>query len=596
MRGSVLGNNQSKNEYSKLVFITVTLLATTLVLQLHQILSRIRIGFGLTDEAYGLSFAFDRGKNGQSGETALFSDVTSIFLSLVNYDVYSFRLVGLILILILVAFLARVNWRIHRLNQSKTWLLDTLILSATILTIPINFRYLLITPSYQWIVLTLSIFIIILIIMMVTFEEKNIVVFGVLSLSIFCVTLARPTSGIMIWILVIVYTFFNAGVYRLYVFTILNVILVLLFSTYTLINWFAVKSFAERYVYLRYLDPKGSNLVSEIWDVGISLFFVWSIFFAGHLIFREVLVDKFSKRLIRKAFLTFLYIVILSLLVLKGLISSADIPHLLLITYSFLMGGLFALNRGGKTNIGFLLLTSAPVLTQFGSNTSASYLVSPLMISLTLFTYLTRRNESTVSIKKDYSFEGVKGGVQILLSISLFCFVASQSTASYETHLPSRDLVKDSVSGLYYSSKKLNNIQEFRRQAGQSGDYTGQKILDLSFWHPGAILYLGGLQYPFAIDNKVFRNTLDLQFDKVMSQIESISSKKLPPIIVETNLMGPISRCLKLSEYIVDPELRNLIISNSFDPKVLNSAVYVSDEVDVTLYPSNIAYLVPCKL
>ena len=596
MTGQRTNGHQSRNKYSKLVFIALILLSSTLVIQLYQILSRSRIGFGLTDEAYGLSFAVDRAKNGQSGNTPLFSDVTSIFLSLVNFNIYYFRLVGLILISILIAFLVRAFMRIHRLRDSKIWLPDILLLSVTFLTIPANFRYLLITPSYQWIVLTLSIFVVLLILLMVNFEIKNISLFAVLSLSIFCVALARPTSGIMIWLLVLLYTYLNAGTYGRYVFNILNVILVILFSFYILANWFAVKSFAESYAYLRHLDPKGSNLLNEIWDVGISLFFVWSIFFVGHLTFRRALVDERTRTLIRKTVLAFLYIVILASLVLKGLISSADIPHLLLMIYAFLTGGLFALKKGGKTNLGILLLTSAPVLTQFGSNTSASYLVSPLMISLTLFASFSRNVQSSVIIKKGYSLEGVKIGTQILLSISLLCFVVSQSTASYETHLPSKNLMKDSVSGLYYSPKKLENIQEFRRQAKQSGEYTGQRILDLSFWHPGAILYLGGLQYPFGIDNKVFRSTLDLQIDRSVRKIKLQSSKQLPPIIVETSMTVPIAKCLKLSEYIDDSELRNLIILNSFDPNVLNSAVYISDRVDVTLYPRNLAYLVPCKL
>jgi hypothetical protein len=202
----------------------------------------------------------------------------------------------------------------------------------------------------------------------------------------------------------------------------------------------------------------------------------------------------------------------------------------------------------------------------------------------------------SIAKEKEFRFESVYAGAQMFLSISLLGFVISQSAASYETHLPSNKLVKDSVSGLYYSPKKLANIQGFRSQADRSGSYTGQKILDLSFWHPGVILYLGGLQFPSVIDNKVFRDTLDLQLSKTVGQLGSSSSKVSPPMIVETSLTLPLRKCLKLSEYIEDRELRNLIIRNDFNPNVLNSAIYLSDEVDLTLHPKNIAYLVPCKL
>lgn len=595
MKEQGMSRHKTWGKSSKSVFIVVIILSLTLMLQLHQILIRTRIGYGLTDEAYGLSSAIDRAKNGQSRNTALFSDITSIFLSFVNFNVHYFRLVGLVLIFILIAFSVTVFVQIHRLTNSKTSLRDQLLLSAIILTIPVNFRYLLITPSYQWIVLVFSIFVVLLTIVMVNFEIRNIAIFVVLSMSIFCVTLARPTSGIMIWLLVLIYTYLNARTFRSYAFYKLNIILSMLLSCYIFANWYAVKSFAERYIYLRYLDPNGSNVLNEIWDVAISLFFVWSIFFVGRFAFRIALSDEFGRTSIRKVILVFLYIVVLIYFFLKGFISSADVPHLLFIVYAFLIGGLFAFKGGGKTNAGILLLTSAPILTQFGSNTSASYLVSPLLISLTLYTFFARHSQSSGFIKKEYSFQGIHVGVQVVLSISLLCFIVSQSTSSYETHLPSKNLVKDSVSDLYYSPKKLDNIQEFRRQAEQSGEYTGQKILDLSFWHPGAILYLGGLQYPFAIDNKVFRSTLGLQVDKVLTQIKSKNSMSLSPIIVETSTRFPSAKCLKLSEYIDDSELRNLIIRNNFNPDVLNSAVYVSDKVDVTLYPRNIAYLTPCK-
>ena len=160
--------------------------------------------------------------------------------------------------------------------------------------------------------------------------------------------------------------------------------------------------------------------------------------------------------------------------------------------------------------------------------------------------------------------------------------------------MPSNELEKDPVSSLYYSPQKLQSIKSFREAAGLNGQFTGERILDLSFWHPGAILYLGGLQFPHVVNNKVFRKTLYLQVEATIKQVQNLESSKTPPMIIETVKSGVIDGCSDLSDFVEDTELRFLLKSLEFNPRVLNKAIYISDPVDLTLYPKNIAYLVPC--
>ncbi len=594
---------QSNNKYQSLVKsiakfenISHLLIVITLLIQFNQIFSRAKIGFGLTDEAYGLSNAVDRAKNGQTGSTALFADITSPVLALVNFNVYYFRLVGVVILGLLCVLLAGFNLFSKQEFHRKSKAFTVLLLSVMIFTIPMNFRYLLITPSYQWIVLVFSILSVLLTLVIIDLRSDKFVLSFLLSLSIFTVTLARPTSGIVIWLLVNIYLFFERDIKKNKRIYQINSFLIMVFVTYTILNWTTLKSFVFKYMNLKHVDPNGSNLINEILDVAYALVFIWSIFYIGRLIVKLFLLpyklESHSKKI--KSFIVILFLSVYPIWHIAFVFR--DLSHVLLSSYAFLLGVLVIINNQSALNFRMLLLSSAPVLTQFGSNTSASYLISPFLISLTIYSIFSSNEiEGARLVPETSRRENIQNGIKALLCLSLMLLVLSQSKFSYETDLPGKNLVKDPVSSLYYSSQKLERIQEFRRDAKVSGEFSGQRILDLSFWHPGIISYLGGLQFPFGLDNKAFRDTMDFQVRTTVNQVRDYEFNSSLSVIVETSQVAPTKRCSKLIEYIEDESLKRLLIENEFNPELYNLSVYVSDKVDITLFPKNVAYLVPCQ-
>lgn len=565
---------------------------------MEQILLRTNIGYGLTDEAYGLSFAIDRGKNGQRGETALFADITSIPLTLTSFNIQYFRLFGLFTLASLMIYL--VYFHIIR-NSSPTWRSSfsiCLFAFSILLTIPTSFRYLLITPTYQWVVMLLAILAVSLTLMIVQLQSNRILPLLFLSLSIFLVTLSRPTSGMMLLLLVNTYISYKCSLRKLRQLIQLNLLILIFFICYVTVYWKAVTAFVERYIYLKDLDPSGSNLWNETVDILASFLFVWSIFTLGYELSKHVYLE--NRRLVfrfpKLNFLSIFFLAICVFSVTRVTLANPGPLHLLLIVFIFLMGFFSYSFTNQNLNLSKMVLTSAPILTQFGSNSSAAYLIPPILISVMMYTLFDLNVDAQTS-RQINTFESstFQNLIRIALSFTILSITVLQIGSSYETHLPSKELRKDSISSLYYSLSKLESIQNFRKGASLSGEFSGEKILDLSFWHPGAILYLGGLQFPLAVDNKVFRRTLSIQVDATINQIVNLGPERVPSIIIETSRTKSIKRCLDLLEYIEDTELKYLLSKYGFNPKMKDMSIYVSDPVDLTLYPKNISYLVPCR-
>jgi hypothetical protein len=587
---------KSQSFFDFLVQIIFYLVAfTTLYLQINQIFLRAKLGYGLTDEAFGLSYAIERGKNGQ-GNTALFADITSIPLTLTEFNIKYFRLIGLFIIILLGIHL--IYSHLIR-NQVSTWRQKiplALFVVSVLLTIPMNFRYLLITPSYQWIVMVFSILAVSLTFMIAQHQSKETLTYLILSLSIFLVTLSRPTSGLMLWLLVNSYFFWTFRPRKLWRLIRLNLITLSLFICYLVFNWQAVKASVERYLFLKDVDPYGSNLFNESIDVLVSLLFVWSIFILGHSFSKFTRKQQLTSRLPKVDVLAIAFMIVSSISIIRVTFAYPDSLHFFLMVLVFLMGSSNYFYGNQKFELPKMLLSSAPILTQFGSNTSASYLISPFLLSVMLYTLFdskeTHEQGARISLLKKSVFRNVSTAAitSLVLIISIL-----HMNLSYETHLPLSELKKDPISSLYYSPSKIENIQKFRLGAGVTGEFMGEKILDLSFMHPGVILYLGGLQFPFALENKVFRSTLSLQVEATIKQVINLDSKEFPSIIVETDKIEASKRCLELSEYVEDAELKTLLRNYDFNPRMFSESIYISDPVDLTLYPRNVLYLVPCS-
>jgi hypothetical protein len=171
---------------------------------------------------------------------------------------------------------------------------------------------------------------------------------------------------------------------------------------------------------------------------------------------------------------------------------------------------------------------------------------------------------------------------------------ASTRSTSYEVDLPSSELQFDTQTSLYFSSEKLKFIREFRTNSQRYGILNERRVLDLSFWHPGAILYLDKMPFPISTADVTFRNSLDFQSDVTLQQLNLSKEAWLGLITIRTIDVTPRNVCKKLSDHLIDRDIASTFRSKKFDPLVRDIAIYKSTSVDLTLYPYNISLLETC--
>jgi hypothetical protein len=245
-----------------------------------------------------------------------------------------------------------------------------------------------------------------------------------------------------------------------------------------------------------------------------------------------------------------------------------------------------------KSDYLLLYLALLPIVSQFGSNISASYLVMPTIATGFLHLFLSSTTpRSTSNIP---SIQYLSSFCYALISFSLFFLQANFSTTSYENGYGSSSFKKDQQSRLIYASEKMQNIATLRDDVGEYIDMRGLRILDLSNWHPGVIYYLDAMQFPISTVDKVFNSTLRQQVYNTLNQEELQRIRYVVPIIVESKNSSPKLTCQRLVDYTLDPKLDLALGEFGFNPKVIEIGIYKSVPEDLTLYPKNISVMIPC--
>lgn len=251
--------------------------------------------------------------------------------------------------------------------------------------------------------------------------------------------------------------------------------------------------------------------------------------------------------------------------------------------------------RGGIKNYSLLMLTAAPIVSQFGSNISSSYLVFPLVAHGILYISLFGASHSGKEYGERKTSDLLEHIFIFLLTASLILLQVNLSSTSYENGYRSSSISRDSITGLWYSSKKLDSIMKLRHEVANYGILEGDRILDLSYWHPGVIYYVEGVMFPVTTVNKFFRETLQYQIESTINQENVILEPYGTPILVETDSVEPNLKCRKLINQITDSDLIEVLKVVGFNPYIKEIAVYRSVKEDLTLYPKNIAIVLPCK-
>jgi hypothetical protein len=354
-------------------------------------------------------------------------------------------------------------------------------------------------------------------------------------------------------------------------------------------------------------DPNGYNIPAEIKDVIFSAFPLLLIsalvFFSSRYIIN---VQKQDSTKLKIAFSNYsLPVISVTLIAMIYIYPRIQIssPNLGFLVSMIVLNSILGAHLIGIREFSALwMLSSLPYTSQFGSNTPAIGNVQILFLSQSLLTigifikaYFTNNVESDPNSLKP---QAVPQTLEVLSIFTIFIslityshFADTQVGNNFEKTLYPSASAKSPSNGLYYTPEKLRSLEYFSIGAKLK---SGEEVIDLSSYHPGIILYAGGIQSQRALPDKYWIYNIKKQIEFVMDLHGEQLSAEGTKILLETNLKSTIKGCVLLSSLIAVPEISSELKAQGFDVKVRTNSLYLSFPEDLTLYPNNAMLVETC--
>ena len=576
--------------------ILITLLNLQTIFTLVQnFWARVNLGLDLTDESFNLMNLTHREDN----SVWPYSRVLGPIFNLLEENIANYRLFGLVflfLICIIGITVTLLNARYK--NHSNFMSLPALISLQIVITlfVPSVFRYLLVTPGYQWILIVGSILLAIILIGVIPRFDKlgtflKLTLIGV-SLILLAMSLARLSGGVIALLSVslgLAWKRSASSYKKLIVFLYLSMFLTS--GVFLILNFELVKNYASTMLNFSNVLPQAFSIKSELTDVFLPIICL-SLLIALNKFVLQFASNRFSYE---RVYVAKNIYILGALPILTIILSRSDVilnfqlPHNSLAIFC-LIALVLTLNLE-KTDILIFPVILLPFLTLFGSSTPAFGNWQTMLFciySLIIF-YACLRDSSGTQIQfgKEHVFV-------ILLIVSVSCSILANRITSdtYEKVLLPRHSPVDLVTGLNYSSGKLNSINSFRSSSLENGFNPDKSILDLSYFHPGLALMLGSSTEPNTIYDRFFQSSLNLQVDNLAPTLKRfVTEKGFILLPVERDRLFSKFGCRSIASYLAIDPLAQLFSERGFNPKVRFISVYRSDSIDLTL-PNNDVVLV----
>jgi hypothetical protein len=353
-------------------------------------------------------------------------------------------------------------------------------------------------------------------------------------------------------------------------------------------------------------DPNGYSLISEIVDVVSGIFILSlissSVFFLTKHILSSTDIDfsksryKDSSRWIL-AFTATLILILLSVSELTNLFLSQKYVLIVSVVTAIFAATFIEI----REYFGMFVISFLPFSSQFGSNTPALGNVqilllcqSLLLIGVTIRAFFIDREriEDRKIALKFNQLSLLLLAIALIFSLMMFnSFAKSQVGNNYEKTLYPTAAAKSTINGLHYTFEKLQSLNKFAKEASLERD---EEIIDLSSFHPGLIVYAGGITAQRWIPDKHFIYRIREQIRFVMILHGKSLNQQGTNILVETNLKTIPKQCTELSSLMAVKEISIELKNQGFDPKVRFKALYSSFPEDLTLYPNNALLVETC--
>jgi hypothetical protein len=559
---------------------------------------RVNLGVDLTDESFNLMNL----TNSESNLAWPYSRTLGPIFNFLNNDIAHFRLAGLVILSIIcllgiVISLAEAN----KVDKIKFFLLTSLIplQIVIILFVPSVFWYLLVTPGYQWILITGSISLAILLIGLVPrYSELSIfmkiTLIGI-SLILLAMSLARLSGGIIAVLSVSLALMWKRDFQSFKKFIVFLYSSILLTSGFFIaFNFELIKNYVITMNNFSKVLPQAFSLKSEVTDVLLPVIFLLCL-----IAFNKILLQFSFLRFSRVHITIFQYVYLFGILPLLAFsLSKTDV--ILNVTFPrnslaiLCLIAIFLSLNIGKSEILLIPLILLPFLTLFGSSTQAIGNWQTMLFcvyGLLIFCAGALRSNIEISPTRKIHL------IVTLFIISASCSILANRIGSdtYQKDLLPRNAPVDKVTNLNYTAEKLESINFFRSQAFENGFTSGKSILDLSYWHPGLAFILNSSTEKNTIYDRFFQSSLNLQVNNLSSTLTKFRSEKgfilLP---VEKSRIFTNSSCQNLTEYLDTDPLAKLLQNQGFNPRVRYISIYRSHKIDLTTPANDIILVKVC--
>jgi hypothetical protein len=589
-----------------LTLLVAPLIVRILKMNYSQIHANLNSGYGLSDESFAINALRERIINGFSSHSFTFTEPLVGLFWIAGENIYLYRIAGL-MVLVAIVILFMLKNITKSLIQNVLLLLMGTYLFVSILTIPSVFRYLLVTPTYQWTLLVCSTILNVLLLGHQPCRKFYRIVLNIsLTVLIFAMTLSRPTSGGVALISVLLYLLSIESWKS-------KSVIFITFSQSTLlliVFVFNISNLRSRFLEIvsasQAGDPNGYSLITEIADVVSGIFILSLISIAVFFLTRHILdstdtdssksLYRDSSRLIL-AFTATLILILLSVSELTNLFLSQKYLLIVSVVTAILAATFIKI----REYFGMFVISLLPFSSQFGSNTPALGNIQILLlcqsllligVSMRAFFIDKERIEDRKIALNFNQLSLLLFATALIFSLIMFnSFANSQVGNNYEKTLYPKAASKSTVNGLYYTFEKLQSLDKFSKEANLDRN---DEVIDLSSFHPGLILYAGGITAQRWIPDKHFIYRIKEQIEFVMILHGKSVKKQGTNILVETNLKVIPKQCTELSSLMAVTEISNELKNQGFDPRVRFKGLYFSFPEDLTLYPNNALLVETC--
>jgi hypothetical protein len=583
--------------------ISITIYLCFLIID--QWINRLQLGIDLSDEAFNLNqqdFRLMENKD----YVMPYTEVTHLIYKFVGGDVYRFRLFGIAILLIL-SLAPAVIILLKSLLHKK--FLDIrfepyLLFILSVLLIPSTFGFLLLTPGYQWLVGIghSIIFSTIFLFPKVRITNADKILILVLVNSGVCLTLlGRFSSGMLLLAISFVYIALNVTklgkhflIFELLAVSALFFILILVFDYHKKII-FGIKATSS-------LQSENLNLISEITDTTKGVLFFSFVIFFQFFYLRILLKFKYKVNILIVFPIVMLNIFISNYLFEFWKNYFTFSQSFLLFLFTSVSGLIVALSRIKISQLFlYIPLGCLPILSNFGSSNSIFTNEQPYYQSSIYFVIvgiLLFMQDIKKKILNTVFF------LLLILSVIFAIFVNSYSNQTYGKLLKEQNnLVTYSKDSLLYSKERIKNMTFFKYNAQLNGMRENEKVLDLSYWHPGLARMLEISSVPFGQWDKFYKSTLQNQFTWFNPNNQNVFNKfqsnlmflSIPNDFILKNRIS-LSQCYPIEYFLShDSELLDILrLSGPYSVKMIS--YYVSRPEDMTLYPDYAILVKNCSL